>query len=129
MAAAKTWEVRFSRDGLDRSFQRETQVVSQLRFTVCQNCQSPPEQDAELYQDPRIPAATTHTPKDLPGWWTAAHALTIRAHVMSQDLQRQVRQRSGCDAGRSRKQQRTVARLATVLTIIKHNVKLLIYDL
>jgi len=83
MAAAKTWEAHSSRDGLDWSFQRETQVVSQVRFTVFQNFQSPTEQDTELCQDPRIPAAImTDTPKDLPGWWTAAHALTIRAHVM-----------------------------------------------
>lgn len=130
VASARTWEVRSSRDGSDWSFQRETQVVSQLRFTVFQNFQSPTEQDTELYQNSGIPAAiATDTSKDLPVWWKSAHSLTTRAHVISQDPQRQIRQRSGCDAGRSRKQQRTVARLAAVLTITEHNVRLLIFDL
>lgn len=130
VAAAKTWEVRSSRDGLDWSFQRETQVVLQLRFTVFQNFQSPPEQYTELFKDPGTSAAiVTDTPKYLPGWWRSAHALTMRALVISQDIQRQVHQRSGCDARRSRKQQRTVARTATVLMITEHNVRLSIFDL
>jgi len=123
MAAAGVWEICYLRHGLEWVFHPETQVVSSFEFPVSKGVRALLGLNIERHEYSGNPTAIARD---------TAQVLSSRGHVISHGLQGplcQRCQRTGCNAEGSRKQRRTVAWKATVLTNTAHIVTVSIWDL